>query len=150
MFWKCALPEIENILGEIKPKAFFKLLGNHDEWLRGDKHLSRYFTLVGDYLEAKIENNGETYNVCLSHYPMISWNGKPRGSLMLHGHCHGNIDEFNEESRDLRVDLGFSSEIAKQSGSFLIPFEDIISWFRSTMDPSMSFKEYVMNNCDNL
>ena len=31
---------------------------------------------------------------------------------MVHGHCHGNIDNFNESSRDLRIDVGLDGKLA--------------------------------------
>ena len=32
---------------------------------------------------------------------------------MLHAHCHGNIDELNKVSPDLRFDIGIDSELAR-------------------------------------
>ena len=31
---------------------------------------------------------------------------------MLHGHCHGKLDEYNEQSMDLRFDVGIDSSMA--------------------------------------
>lgn len=31
---------------------------------------------------------------------------------MVHSHCHGNIDEFNESSKDLRIDVGLDGKLA--------------------------------------
>ena len=49
----------------------------------------------------------------LCHYPMVTWNHKPYGSIMLHGHCHGKLDEHNRLSSDLRFDVGIDGELAK-------------------------------------
>ena len=31
---------------------------------------------------------------------------------MVHGHCHGNIDDLNESSKDLRIDVGLDGKLA--------------------------------------
>ena len=41
---------------------------------------------------------------------------------MLHGHCHGQFDEHNRLSNDLRFDVGIDGELAKLAVGF-IPLE---------------------------
>ena len=38
---------------------------------------------------------------------------------MLHGHCHGTMDEFNADSIDLRFDVGIDGALAKRAGGFI-------------------------------
>ena len=38
---------------------------------------------------------------------------------MLHGHCHGKLDEHNRLSNDLRFDVGIDGELAKRAGGFI-------------------------------
>ncbi len=38
---------------------------------------------------------------------------------MLHGHCHGKLDAYNNESHDLRFDVGIDGELAKRFGGFI-------------------------------
>ena len=40
----------------------------------------------------------------MSHYPMLFLNGGHWGSIMLHGHCHGNNQDRNVGLR--RMDVG--------------------------------------------
>ena len=47
----------------------------------GDKKV--YF--VPNYLEIIVCGQP----IVLSHYPLASWNGQAKGSIMVHGHCHG-------------------------------------------------------------
>lgn len=59
------------------------ILGNHEKPLRdqiGGLH-------TADYLEFRFDG----VKVCTSHFPMSCWNQQGRGSVMLHGHTHGNF-----------------------------------------------------------
>ncbi len=70
--------------------------GNHDA---GSKEYYDCFTEVCDYKEVKYD---KTKLVC-SHYPFASWNGSFHGhNPMLHGHCHGRMNNDNY----LRIDVG--------------------------------------------
>jgi calcineurin-like phosphoesterase family protein len=48
------------------------------------------FTSVHDYLELSIDKQF----ICLSHYPSRMWNNSAKGGWFLHGHCHGNLAEY--------------------------------------------------------
>ena len=43
---------------------------------------------IPNYIECYI--NGQP--IVMSHFPIASWNGQGKGSWMLHGHCHGNLE----------------------------------------------------------
>ena len=54
------------------------------------------------------------HRLVMSHYPMLSWNGKARGAIMLHGHIHSRGDRTNARNRDrerpiLRYDVGLDA-----------------------------------------
>lgn len=81
--------------------------GNHDmDYAEGEG--AGTFATEQDYLEiAPGFANG--HKLVLFHYPIMSWNGKRRGSLMLHGHIHSHGAEYNEKNRArgiLRYDVG--------------------------------------------
>lgn len=106
------------------------VLGNHDKEKTKDGQTGSNFDWFhsyarADYIRVKSEKLGIDQNVFLSHYPALSWPGKGRGSIMLHGHVHGSMDQFNEESLDLRVDVGVD---AKLSYMKLISFEDVYAY----------------------
>lgn len=149
LFWKCSDHVITGILDKIHPKKFFKIIGNHDKWPVYQKLQGKYFDLVCDQLDIKIEHDGKLYMIALSHYPMVSWNHKPRGGLQIFGHCHGHIDDFNDSSYDLRVDAGYNGNLAKSVGSFLIPFENILEHFNNKTG-GMDFKDWVQQKCKEL
>ncbi len=61
---------------------------------------------------------------------------------MLHGHCHGKMDEYNNESKGLRFDVGIGSELARRCGGFV----DLENIFQAAMDKTggRTFHEYAM------
>lgn len=61
------------------------------------------FTSVQDVLTIKLGKK----TIFMSHYPHISWIWAKEGSIMVHGHEHGNINHLNEDCR--RFDIGIDS-----------------------------------------
>ena len=88
-------------------EAFFRQLngnicfikGNHDKLAWANKH--RFFAYADSYKEVVV--NGQP--IVLSHYPILSWNKKRnkkhRNAIMLHGHCHYNIEATRKEGTSL-------------------------------------------------
>lgn len=75
--------------------------GNHDT-----PHIEGIFTQVHDIAHVWVGDgrHGKRW-LTLCHYPMKSWFKSNRGSVMLHGHCHGNMaHEPNELILDVGVD----------------------------------------------
>lgn len=64
------------------------IVGNHDHTWMSQVNLDRAFASVVNLMTIK---DGET-SVVLCHYPMLSWRGSSRGSLMVHGHIHNNTN----------------------------------------------------------
>ena len=151
MFWNTSEYEIKNILDQIPCKNIYKIMGNHDRYgfYQCQSQLARNFKIVCDILDVSIRHQEIDYMVTMSHYPLVSWNHKSHGSLMIHGHTHSNLDEFNNLSTDLRVDVGFNSELAKKSKTFLVPFEDIVNHFNKKTG-SKDYRSWVKNNYTNL
>ena len=78
-----------------------------------------------DCKRSRFEFLNENQRLFLCHFPMLSWWSSENGSIMLHGHCHGRIDQLNENSSDLRLDVGWNGQ--KQ----LWFFEEIIEYFNN-------------------
>lgn len=134
----------EEILKQLKGRKHL-ITGNHDKSLKG---LENYFESVSQIKEVKFTNNQfkfidpeETFCVELCHFPMLTWNRRPHGTCHVHGHCHGGIDAWNKESKELRVDAGLDSDIF---GHEFIEVEALYEYFKGIRDASgcKKFEEY--------
>ena len=153
LFWSMSVPRCKAWLDKIPATEIYKVMGNHDKYnlYRGNqKPLADYFQAIGDIMDIVVETpDKERYRLTLSHYPILSWNHKSRGSIMVHGHCHGHLDQYNNESKDLRFDIGFSSEIAKNLGSPLVPFSEVLKKILEKTGGKTP-EEYVKENYNNI
>lgn len=93
----------------------FLILGNHD---KSSEHLDGYFQQITQMKEVTFKQKNfdfleEDFNIVMCHYPLVTWNKKPYGAVQLHGHCHNRISQYNVECEELRVDVGWDSDIAQ-------------------------------------
>lgn len=139
--------ETRRILEQLSGKKHL-IFGNHDKSL---KSLTKYFASHNQMLDIRFKASEhsslyEDINVTLCHYPMLSWNHKSKGSVMLHGHSHGTFDEYNEQSEDMRFDIGIDSDLSHRLGNIkgtcvsLISLLDIVHL--------ISKKRFDINNHD--
>lgn len=64
------------------------IMGNHDHaWIKRID-TAKTFAAVANMLT--IQDRARTVVLC--HYPMLSWRGSGKGSLMVHGHIHNNTN----------------------------------------------------------
>lgn len=125
IFWKCDYEKIEEFVDTI-PCPWYFILGNHEnENIFKFEPLRNKLIKIGDIFDTLVKDGEDNYNIIMSHYPIESWPRAHYGSIHLHGHCHGSKDSYNNENNLLRMDIGFDSEIAKNQGSFLIPWDTI-------------------------
>lgn len=95
------------------------------------------FEAVLDYFELKPGVCHGTRMV-LSHYPMLSWNGKRRGSIQLHGHIHADrtYNERNCQRGVLRYDVGVDA-----NGYAPVSRDDILDFFRGIDPVQLGFSQ---------
>lgn len=141
----------EEILRQLKGRKHM-ILGNHDKSLRGLEH---YFESVSQIKEVKFTNNqfkfidpNETFCVELCHYPLLTWNRRPHGTCMVHGHTHNSLDAWNTESKELRVDVGLESE---QFNHNFVEVEQLYEYFCKIRDAAgcktfQEYQEWLMKN----
>lgn len=94
----------KEIVHKLNGKIYY-ILGNHDT-INDMKKMERFIDIL-DYVELSINlGNNNRKHLILMHYPILSWNRKKRGSYMIHGHCHGNIDNTKFTKKNLVKDIG--------------------------------------------
>lgn len=69
----------------------------------------------------------------MCHFPMLTWEHKEKGSVMVHGHCHGKVDKINEDSKDLRVDVGIDGKLANYD---LVSLEKLANYINAVEQES--------------
>ena len=151
-FWKIGDIDIKEILENIPEGVkLYKIEGNHDPYglYHGQAPLRKYYEVIADSLDIIVRDSGKDYMLSLDHYPKVSWNHKPYGSLMLHGHCHGNIDSYNKSTPDLRVDVGLDGSLCKELNKPMVEFKEILEYFQKITE-GVDFMKYVKTNCYNL
>lgn len=75
------------------------IVGNHSLNKRRLRELG-IFSEVHDYYELLYKKKF----ICMSHYPFAEWNGSSHGSIMCHGHSHGNY-----HGRGRIIDVGVNT-----------------------------------------
>lgn len=83
------------------------VVGNHDDKGLKDNRVSQLFTEITPYKEITDNFNGMNYNIVLSHYPIFSWNGCYKNTILLYGHTHGNFDDkiYQQSLENLRKEV---------------------------------------------
>lgn len=93
----------------------YLVAGNHDKALRKlishDPSVADLFVWVKDYYEMYYLD----HLICMSHYPMATWNKKTRGGIMLHGHGHGDPNGCTGWIKDVGVDTNALRPYALES-----------------------------------
>ena len=100
--YRLPLAEAVRLRERIECQNVTLIRGNHDgDW--EDSDVPQIWEDVRDYLEIA-PGYAKGHRLVMSHYPMLSWNGKARGAIMLHGHIHKSedqvlVDRFSTETR---------------------------------------------------
>lgn len=88
--------------------------GNHDSKLIDHHEFRECFESIHEYLT--VNYNGT--RVCMFHYPIFDHDQCSRGSIMLHGHRHGNPTGIPGRIMDVGVDA---------TGNIVTHLDDIIT-----------------------
>lgn len=113
------------------------ILGNHDKVA---DELRCYFNHITLLKNMKFKKSVFPYlprdlEVIMCHFPLYTWEHIEKGSIMLHGHCHGTIDLDNEyfnstgrySGKCVRIDVGLDSSIADYN---LVSIDKIADYIR--------------------
>lgn len=98
--------QTRKLLSRIKCNVYL-LYGNHDSNLADSIEGLSNFHIVGTERRLKCEDSGgKLHDVYMHHFPWQVWNKSHHGSLHIHGHCHGSLDQSNAGRR---ADVGFDT-----------------------------------------
>lgn len=117
-------------LDQLNGKKFF-VFGNHDHHTKSD--IKRHPSVVGwaDYYETKRDGVA----IVMMHYPIAEWNGAYHGSVMLHGHCHGQ-----KQFPGRIIDIGY--DMHKR----ILPLHEAVAMAKARADNyETSWREYEAN-----
>ena len=65
------------------------IIGNHDkDWMK-KLDITQYFKSVAHYAEI----SDGSHKITLCHYPMMTWNAASKGSYLIYGHIHNNVND---------------------------------------------------------
>ena len=78
--------------------------GNHDKTLAKLPEFDDMFASVQNYKELGFRYKDKKHMICMSHFPMASWNFMNQGGLMLHGHLHGSHCAVTGRIKDVGID----------------------------------------------
>lgn len=81
------------------------LKGNHDK-TKDLKYLADNNVIAAWYHYHEIKLQG--INACMMHYPIMHWNKASYGSMMLHGHLHGNTCGVRGRILDVGLDNAYN------------------------------------------
>lgn len=112
------------------------ILGNHDKIA---DHNKCFFSEMTQIKTRKFKKSVFPFlhrdlKIVMCHFPMLSWEHKEQGSIMLHGHCHGSLDDTNNRNTDLRFDVGLDGAIANYGFVSLECLQKIIEKKENELD----------------
>lgn len=103
----------------------FKSLNGKKILVKGNHDHKDTLKLPWELKKEIIDTNFGTTHVVLCHYPIEDWNRRMKGSIHLHGHCHGSlsgswnrfdvgVDCFNYEPQSEEELLAHSEMLTKR------------------------------------
>lgn len=122
------------------------IVGNHDKSTRKMYNMFESIDLIKNVLFKKsiFPFLDEDFRVIMCHYPMISWEGKPRGSVCCYAHIHDNALNLDNYP-DLRFNVGLDHPRMNMK---LANLKDVYSWYKEKLN-GMTFNEYIDNASKN-
>lgn len=93
-----------SVISRLKGRKIL-IKGNHD--ILKDYRVKQLFTEIYDYLVITDNQKGFNQKLVLSHYPIFSWDGCYKDTVLLYGHTHGNFDDviYQESMERLRYEV---------------------------------------------
>lgn len=105
------------------------IFGNHDQNLVESIRGLPNFSIIGTEKRIKHQDSeGVFHEVYMHHFPWQVWNKSHHGSMHIHGHCHGSLDQRNAGRR---ADVGFdTTDITGKAESRIFNLTEVIDVLR--------------------
>jgi len=155
MFGANAEERLDKILFRLNFKRLFLMGGNHHAGYKQlfDKSgvergvFERYGFLMGKFVYF-IPNYFEIFcggqPFVLSHFPVLSFNGQAKGSIMVFGHCHGSLK--NSELGAQYLKEAKAEEVCFESHSHPVSFQYLIDKFKNRDNVTYDHHDQHTNN----
>lgn len=132
MFWFKDPYAIKRNIEKLNGKEIYIVFGNHDK-----KEAFRYVTdqrfhiLDGiTHIYLKCEDNRwyqKTFEIVCSHYPLMTWSHRDRGSINLFGHIHSGPRSDNDYDQNLPLWKGQQLDVGVDNQEYTpVSFEDVL------------------------
>ena len=82
--------DLISLVATLKGKKIL-VKGNHDDV--SDYRYKQLFYDICDYREIHDSYGGKNYDLVLCHYPIFSWKGMNKGTILLYGHTHNSAED---------------------------------------------------------
>ena len=117
--------KIKDIVSQLNGKTIVFIMGNHDK-IDSFKHLLKTCNNVkliqSDIVHLKIKyqelSNASSVELVLSHYPLMSWSGRNRNCINLHGHIHSGPDNKDGFDKDLPIWKGMQMDVGVDNNNY--------------------------------
>lgn len=96
------------------------ICGNHDQMIREDENLHKYFEEICDY---QVIKDG-SHRIALFHYPMLEWDGYYYGSWHIFGHIHNHPSITQERALSLSKALNCGVDV---TGFRPLTFDELVT-----------------------
>jgi calcineurin-like phosphoesterase family protein len=139
MFGTKGEERLTDVLNRLTFKTLYLFSGNHSAGYKqllsksSEENGTRYLDFnnkrvyfVPNYLEIMICGQP----IVLSHYPLVSWNGAGKGSIMIFGHVHNNLSK-SELGKMYLEKGGKVLEVTVESTPIPISFSEIRNKFKN-------------------
>lgn len=102
-FWFNDSRGIKKTLSKLKGKTIYMLPGNHDDFEHYHRVDDERIVLCPDIVVLWLQEYGQKkiQEIWMSHYPMMTWPHREKGSWQLFGHIHSKVDRVDCVDQDL-------------------------------------------------
>ena len=109
--WHANTKKIVDIISKLNG-TIYMILGNHDNEDMFNCIKSDRLKIISDitHLNIKINNEKIPIEICLSHYPLMTWSGRNRKVYNFHGHTHCRPDDSGYD-KDLPYWKGYQIDV---------------------------------------